>query len=137
MKTKITVSIEIMAPIEKVWDTFNNPEANLVWNTGSPDWHTPKSEIDLKVWWKFSHTMSANDWSASFDFWWEYTNIEKYKLIKSRLWDNRDLEVKFEDLWEKVIVTETFEAEDINSIELQKAWWQWILNNFKNYVEKL
>jgi hypothetical protein len=31
---------------------------------------------------------------------------------------------------------ETFEAEQINSVELQRAGWQSILNNFKLYVEK-
>ena len=32
-------------------------------------------------------------------------------------------------------VSESFEAEDMNSIELQEAGWQSILNNFKKYAE--
>jgi hypothetical protein len=35
-----------------------------------------------------------------------------------------------------VQVTETFEAETMNTLELQKMGWQAILNNFKKYIEK-
>jgi len=34
-------------------------------------------------------------------------------------------------------VTETFEAEGTNSIEMQKGGWQAILNNFKKYTEAI
>jgi hypothetical protein len=82
--------------------------------------------------------MESNDWSESFDFWWVYTEIQTNKLIKSRLWDGRFLEVIFEDLWDnKTRITEIWDAENINSIELQNAWWQWILVNLKNYIENL
>jgi hypothetical protein len=32
-------------------------------------------------------------------------------------------------------ITETFDAEDVNPIELQRQGWQAILNNFKKYTE--
>jgi hypothetical protein len=32
-------------------------------------------------------------------------------------------------------ITEIFESENINPLELQQQGWQAILNNFKNYVE--
>jgi hypothetical protein len=32
-------------------------------------------------------------------------------------------------------VIESFEPEEVNSLELQKQGWQAILNNFKAYVE--
>lgn len=36
-----------------------------------------------------------------------------------------------------VIVTETFVAESLNDLDMQKSGWQAILNNFKNYAESL
>ncbi|WP_417855264.1 hypothetical protein [Xanthomarina gelatinilytica] len=33
-------------------------------------------------------------------------------------------------------VTTTFEAENQNPTDMQKAGWQAILNNFKNYTER-
>ena len=35
------------------------------------------------------------------------------------------------------IVTEKFEAEQMNSLELQQGGWQAILNNFKKHVETI
>lgn len=36
-----------------------------------------------------------------------------------------------------VTVTETFDAEDIHDLEMQKAGWQSILENFKKHVESI
>ncbi len=35
-----------------------------------------------------------------------------------------------------VKITETFDAENMNSLEMQRAGWQAILDNFKKLVEK-
>ena len=92
-------------------------------------------------------TMSAKDNSMSFDFEWEYTNIIQNKLIEYTIldmqyWDKylekwRKVSVSFEEKDDFVILTETFDAEDIHSLDLQKAWWQAILENFKKYTESL
>jgi hypothetical protein len=44
--------------------------------------------------------------------------------------------VSFEETSEGTLLTEQFEPEKVNAIELQEAGWQCILDNFKNYVEK-
>jgi hypothetical protein len=44
--------------------------------------------------------------------------------------------VLFKETNEGTLLTEQFEPETINAIELQEAGWQSILDNFKNYVEK-
>jgi len=43
----------------------------------------------------------------------------------------------FDSIGEDTTVTEIFEPEEINSIELQKEGWQAILDNFKKYAEGL
>jgi hypothetical protein len=58
-------------------------------------------------------------------------------LIEIMLGDGRKVSVLFESIGDETAVTETFDPEDTNSIELQKAGWQAILNNFKNYAEGL
>lgn len=45
-KTVISISVDINAPIEKVWNYFISPEHIKNWNTASPDWHTTKAEND-------------------------------------------------------------------------------------------
>jgi hypothetical protein len=44
--------------------------------------------------------------------------------------------VSFEETSEGTLLTEQFEPETMNAVELQEAGWQSILDNFKNYVEK-
>jgi hypothetical protein len=51
--------------------------------------------------------------------------------------EGRTVVVEFEALGESTSLTETFDAENENSEELQKAGWQAILNNFRDYVERL
>lgn len=133
--SKITVSVNINATIEKVWDFYKGPEHNIIWNTGHPDWHTPISEIDLSVGGKFRHHMAAKDGSMAFDFIGEYYEVIPHSTIKYKMEDGRDCLVSFEAVGDSIEVTEIFEAESQNSVELQKSGWQGILNNFKSYCE--
>jgi uncharacterized protein YndB with AHSA1/START domain len=132
---KITVSTTINASIEKVWECFNNPEHVVNWNFASPDWHCPKSTNDLRVGEGFNHTMAARDGSFSFDFEGKYLEIKPLELIHYDLADGRNIYVHFEKIGDSTKVTEIFDAETENSIELQQGGWQAILDNFKGYVE--
>jgi hypothetical protein len=49
--------------------------------------------------------------------------------------DGRKVNVTFEEKDGITYITENFEAETENSVELQQSGWQGILNNFKTYVE--
>ena len=50
MDTKKTISAQavINAPVEKVWRLYTSPGQITQWNYASDDWHTPKTENDLK-----------------------------------------------------------------------------------------
>ncbi|MEQ8245906.1 SRPBCC family protein [Fulvivirga sp.] len=134
-KTKITIEAEITAPISKVWEYWLEPEHITKWNFASDDWHCPKAEADIKVGGKFSATMAAKDGSMSFDFEGIYTTLESHKKIAYEIADGRTVEIIFEEKGDKVHMSETFEAETTNSIEMQRGGWQTILDNFKAYVE--
>ncbi|MEQ8423336.1 MAG: SRPBCC family protein [Cyclobacteriaceae bacterium] len=133
-RTKITIETTVNAPIEKVWELWSNPNHVTQWNSASDDWHTPAATNDLKVDGRFSFTMAAKDGSASFDFGGVYTKLETNKLIEYTLDDERKVSIQFSGD-EQVEITETFEAEGINSIEMQRSGWQAILDNFKKYAE--
>lgn len=131
----ITIKSEINTPLNKVWKYWTNPAQVMHWNFASDDWHCPKAENHLVVDGEFHYEMAAKDGSASFDFWGTYTNIETGKLIEIVLGDNRKMSVSFEFKDGITTVTETFEPENIHSLEMQKAGWQAILDNFKKFVE--
>ena len=81
--------------------------------------------------------MAARDGSASFDFEGVYSNVKSNQLIEYAIADGRTVKVVFEASGNKTRVTETFDAENENSIEMQRGGWQAILDNFKKYTEKL
>ncbi len=72
----------------------------------------------------------------SFDFWGTYKKVEFEKQIEILLGDNRQMRVTFDIADHGILVTEYFEPEQENPVELQQAGWQMILDNFKKYVEK-
>jgi uncharacterized protein YndB with AHSA1/START domain len=133
-KTKITITTALNEPIEKVWDYFTNPIHIIKWNHASDDWHSTKAINDLRVGGKFEYRMEAKDGSFGFDFFGFYDKIIDFKLIEYTLGDDRKVIINFTNDGNEVFIEEIFEAESENPIELQKAGWQAILDNFKNYT---
>lgn len=136
-KSKITVESIINAKIETVWNCWTNPRDIEQWNNASDDWYTPKATNDLRVGGKFVSTMASKDGCMSFDFEGIYTEVIVHKSIKFDLADGRTVAVDFIDNQSSVAIIETFDPENENSIEMQRAGWQAILDNFKKYVEAL
>lgn len=134
-KQKITVQSTVNAPVVKAWKTYNTPADIMQWNNASDDWHTPKAENDLRAGGSFSYTMAAKDGSFSFDFAGIYDDIKKNELVAYTIADGRKVTTTFEPIGNATKVTTTFEAENQNSIELQRTGWQAILDNFKKYTE--
>lgn len=131
----ITVQAIVNAPMEKVWGYWNQPEHIINWAFASDDWEAPAAENDVRVGGTFKTVMAAKDKSAQFDFTGTYTAVEEHGLIEYIMEDGRKVKVEFVQTPEGVQVTETFDPEQENSEELQRAGWQAILDNFKSYVE--
>jgi uncharacterized protein YndB with AHSA1/START domain len=134
-KSVITVETGINAPVEKVWRFWTDPIHIIHWNNASDDWHTPWAENDLQVGGKFLSRMESKDGKIGFDFIGVYSKVEPYRQISYRLADGREVKISFSSQDKHTQVTESFEAEQIHSLELQKTGWQAILNNFRKYVE--
>lgn len=134
-RKSITIETLVNAPIEKVWRFWSEPEHIKNWAFASDDWEAPAAQNNLKVGGTFSTTMAAKDKSASFDSGGTYTAVEENKLIAYELGDGRKVNNKFEETPEGVKITQTFDMESENSVELQRSGWQAILDNFKKYTE--
>ena len=134
--TQITVQSIVKAPIDKVWQYWSAPEHITKWNAASDDWHTPFAENDLRTGGKFKSRMEAKDGSFGFDFGGVYDDVRPNESIAYTMGDGRRVTVKFEAAGNETRVTETFDAENTHSEEMQKSGWQSILDNFKKYVEE-
>jgi uncharacterized protein YndB with AHSA1/START domain len=134
--TEITVENTINAPVEKVWKFWTEPEHIKKWNNASEDWHTPHAENDLRVGGKFVSRMEAKDGSFGFDFGGIYDEVTINKSIAYTLGDGRKVKIFFTSHGNETKVVETFDAENENSVEMQRNGWQAILDNFKKYTEE-
>jgi uncharacterized protein YndB with AHSA1/START domain len=135
--TKVTVETTVNAPVEKVWETWSQPQHITRWCAASDDWHAPRAENDLRKGGKFSTRMEAKDGSFGFDFGGIYDEVKKNELIEYTMGDGRKVQVTFTKQGSSTKVVETFEAENTNPVEMQRGGWQAILDNFKKYTESI
>lgn len=135
MNKSITVEGVINAPIERVWEAYTKPEHIVKWAFASDDWEAPAAENNLRVGGRFKTVMAAKDKSVQFDFVGTYTNVIINELIEYNIDDNRHVKIEFIPTDQGVKLLVTFELENINPEEQQRAGWQAILDNFKKYAE--
>ena len=133
---KITVETTVAAPIDEVWRAYTTPEDIKQWNAASDDWHTTKSENDLRKGGKFTSRMEAKDGSFGFDFGGVYDEVRENEYIEYTLGDGRKVTIDFTPEGDSTSIVQTFEPETQNSREMQQGGWQAILDNFKKYAEQ-
>lgn len=132
---EITVEATVHAPVEKVWEAYNNEKDIVQWNAAHESWHCPSSENDLRVGGKFKNRMEAKDGSFGFDFEGTYDVVEVHKQIDYTMADGRKVRTSFAATHGQTKIEITFDPESENDPEFQKQGWQAILDNFTHYVE--
>ena len=134
-KTNITIETTVNAPVEKVWEYWSKPEHITKWCSATDEWHTPRADNDLRVGGSFSSRMEAKDGSMGFDFGGVYDAVEENKNIEYTMADGRKVKIDFTSSGNETSIVESFDAESTNPVEMQRAGWQAILDNFKKYTE--
>lgn len=132
---KITVETVVAASLERAWEAWNTPADIVAWNFASDDWRCPSAHVDLRVGGAFGARMEAKDGSFGFDFGGTYTVVEPLRRLEYAMPDGRAVQVHFATDVEGIRVSESFDAEDMNTAERQRAGWQAILENFRRHVE--
>ena len=135
MSTRITVTALVNMPLARVWKCWTEPAHIMQWNAASDDWHCPKATNDPRTGGKFSSTMAARDGSFNFDFEGVYDDVQPHKRIAYTMPDGRTCEVLFTEKDGGTLVTEAFDAETQNPVEMQRGGWQAILDRFKAHAE--
>lgn len=131
----ITIETIVNATVAKVWKYWTKPDHIVKWSHASDDWHTTHADNDMREGGKFSSRMEAKDGSFGFDFSGAYDKIKQKEYIEYTIVDGRKVKIFFTSQNDKTKIVETFEAENTNSLEMQKGGWQAILDNFKKYTE--
>lgn len=145
--TKLTVSTKVYAPLEQVRHCMRNPEhivhrAFADAETRYCPWARGEAP---QVGGVFTTRMEARDGSFWFDLTGQYTAVDPMKRVSYTMGEMKEyfldagrvVDVFFEEDGSCgcVTVTETFDAEEIHNNDMQIAWWQAILENFKKHVE--
>lgn len=134
-KTVINIETTVNAPVSKVWEIWNKPEHITQWATASEDWHTPTAQNDLRTGGTFLNRMEAKDGSFGFDFGGTYDEVRPNEYIEYTMGDGRNVKIDFAEKNGQTHISQSFEAEETNPIEMQRGGWQAILDNFKKYTE--
>ena len=132
---KITVVITIEKPIALVWETWANPDDIMQWNIPFDDWHCPSVDNDLKSGGRFIFRMEAKDGSEGFDHSGIYDTVIHHQLIAYTGDDGRKSEIKFISYGDTTTVSEMFEPEITNPVDMQRDFCQAVLHKFKDYTE--
>lgn len=133
---RITIDTTIGAPVERVWKAYTTPDDIMQWNFASDNWCCPSAEADLKVGGAYKARMEAKDGSFGFDFEAVYEEVDPNRTLTFAMSDGRKVRTTFEPAGEGTKVTTILDAEDQNSVDMQRDGWQAILNNFRDYVER-
>jgi uncharacterized protein YndB with AHSA1/START domain len=135
MGNKIIITTKVDADTKKVWDCYTKPEHITKWNFADPSWHCPFASNGMRIGGKYVARMEAKDGSFGFDLEAIYNEITEGKSFSFTLPDGRRVDALFEKDGNQTVVTITFDPENENPPEFQKAGWQAILDNFRKYTE--
>ena len=130
----ITIQTRVNVPASHAWTCWTTPAHITNWNFADPSWYCPAATNDLQPGGNFSFTMAARDGSESFDFKGTYDLVEPGRRIEYTMEDGRKAIITFETDGDAVVITESFDPENMNPPELQQQGWQQILDNFARYA---
>lgn len=133
----ITIQTRLNVPASHAWTCWTTPAHITGWNFADPSWHCPAASNELQPGGNFSFTMAARDGSESFDFKGTYDLVEPGQRIEYTMEDGRKAIITFETDGDAVVITESFDPENMNPPELQQQGWQQILDNFAQYASSL
>jgi uncharacterized protein YndB with AHSA1/START domain len=131
----ISVRAFIQSRDSIVWEALTQGDHVTKWNFASLDWHCPSAQLDVHVGGRMECEMAAKDGSFSFVLGATYTCVEPHHRLEYTLDDGRLVKLNLVPTEGGIEVIQDFEAEGQNPPEMQRAGWQAILNQFKQYVE--
>jgi uncharacterized protein YndB with AHSA1/START domain len=132
----ITIETTVNAAPEKAWKIWNTPSDIIQWcSPHLPTWHTPSAENDLRAGGTYKARMEARDGSMGFDFVAVYDEVTPNEHFAYTIADGRKVVVDFIAEGGQTKIVQTFDPENQNPVDFQRAGWQAILDNYKAYVE--
>ena len=131
----IEISVNISAPVTKVWERWTDIKVVKDWAFASDDWAAEGVENDVMVGGSFKARNYAKDGSMEFMLTWTYDHVDPQRHLAYTMEDGRKVEVRFLETGDGTRLEQSFEPEPENSEDIQRDGWQAYLDNFKKFVE--
>lgn len=132
---KISVTITVKAPIQKVWEFWTDPEHIQKWNNAMEGWQTTNVKNDVRNGGKFNFRMESKKENRSFDYKGVYDEVVPNELLAQTLDDGRTTKLTYKALEGETEIIETFEPDSNEPIAMQREFCKSVLDSFKVYVE--
>lgn len=137
MGNRIAVSVKVHAPLAIVWNYWFQPDHFIQWNYLTDKWFAIDATNDFRVDGGFVLRVAPVNGDPQFDYTGKYLMIIEHRLIAYEIADRRYVTVSFDGQDKHVLVHETVDTDESRDSDEQRANWQMLLDNFKNYVENL
>ncbi|MBI1184223.1 activator of HSP90 ATPase [bacterium] len=134
---KITIETTVAANAAQAWNSYTQPQHMTQWNFANDDWCCPRAENDVRVGGMLNARMEAKDGSFGFDFGGTYSEVLPHEKLAYTLGDGREVLIVFTENNGQTHVKITFDAEQQNPADMQRAGWQAILDNYKKHTETI
>ena len=134
MTDRVTVETHVPVPPREAWRAYTDPAAIVRWNFATPEWCCPRAAVDLREGGRYTARMEARDGSSGFDLGATCRTVEAPRLLVLELDDGRLSRTTFTAEEDGTRVRTVFEPEATNPVEMQRAGWQAILDNFAAHV---
>lgn len=134
---KVVIRAVVKGQLSEVWEAYTSPVHIVNWNFAIPEWHCPNAANDLRVGGEYFARMEARDGSMGFDFRAVYKTVSPGQAFAYVLADGREVSVELVPQGDGIEIVVSFDPEGQNPVEVQRAGWQAILDNFGRYAETL
>lgn len=135
MNELIEIEKVVDAPIGRVFKAYTSPEDLTKWYNADEDWTIPYAETDPKNGGRFKIGFADPSGKVVFDFTGTYQSIISPGRIEYTIDDGRNVSIDLTADGDKTIVKVEFEAEKVNSLELQRKGWSDQLNHLAEYLK--
>ncbi|RKG34432.1 hypothetical protein D7V21_06680 [Acinetobacter guerrae] len=132
---KISISVEVKASLEVVWQAFNDPEDIIQWDS-SEEWYTATACNDLRVGGQLKLEIVNRQDQTVMNFTATYTHVDEQKRIEWIDEEHRNVWVEFVQKGAVVQMNQTFDADPDLPEQAQRIDWLSVLERFAHYVEK-
>lgn len=130
----ITLNKPIGATPDRVYRAFLDPIDLMGWYQASPGWTTPWARVDAVPGGKLTIRFQDPDGTHSFDLEGVFTELIPDRLIDYTMTDGRRVRIELEPVQGGTQITETFDAETVNSLDLQRQGWMSLLDHLEAYL---